>query len=106
MEQFLGIEHGYFSPNVMAHFYAKFLRRPYTPEDLTKATDAAAKALDVVEENLAKNTYLAGDGFSLADIAWMPYLRIAQATGNGALLQTRPRVNDWASRILSRPSFP
>jgi glutathione S-transferase len=105
MEQFLGVEQSYFSPNIMVHFYSKFLRRPYSADDVQRATETAAAALDVVEKNLERGPYLAGETFSLADIAWMPYLRITQTTGNSALLQTRTRVNDWATRLLSRASF-
>jgi glutathione S-transferase len=105
MEQFIGVEQSYFTPNIMAHFYSKFLGRHHTAEALQAATAGAAKALDVVETNLARGPYLAGETFSLADIAWMPYLRITQATGNGELLQSRPRVNDWATRLLGRASF-
>lgn len=104
MEQFLGIEQGYFTPNIMVHFYAKFLGRTRDPEELQRATAAAAQALDVVEANLDRSPFLAGESFSLADIAWTPYLRITHATGHGGLLQERPRVNDWAERILARPS--
>jgi glutathione S-transferase len=105
MEQFIGVEQSYFTPNIMVHFYSKFLGRHHTAEALQAGTAGAAKALDVVEANLARGPYLAGETFSLADIAWMPYLRITQATGNGELLQSRPRVNDWATRLLGRASF-
>lgn len=105
MEQFIGIEQSYFSPNIMVHFYSKFLGRPYSADDVQKATAGAAKALDVVETNLAHGPYLAGETFSLADIVWMPYLRITQATENGELVRSRERVNDWATRVLSRASL-
>ncbi|MBK9264225.1 MAG: glutathione S-transferase C-terminal domain-containing protein [Polyangiaceae bacterium] len=98
-------EQAYFTPNVMIHFYAKFLRRPHTEDDLKQGTEGAAKALDLVEKNLADKPYLAGQNFSLAGIAWMPYLRIARDVGLGDLLQRRPHVNDWATRVSGRPSF-
>lgn len=105
MEQFMGVEQSYFTPNIMVHFYSQFLRRPYTPEQIEQATAGAVKTLDVVEHHLAHGPYLAGETFSLADIVWMPYLRITNATGHGRLLQERTRVNDWATRLLGRPSF-
>ncbi|MGK3992999.1 glutathione S-transferase C-terminal domain-containing protein [Sorangium sp. So ce1024] len=33
-----------------------------------------ARALDVIDEALAGQEYLAGSRVSLADISWMPYL--------------------------------
>lgn len=105
MEQFIGVEQAYFSPNVMMHFYAKFLRRPYTDEELAQGREGAAKVLEIIEKNLADKPYLAGPHFSLADIAWMPYLQITRAVGLADLLLSRPHVNDWSTRLLARPSL-
>lgn len=105
MEQFLGIEHAYYTPSVMVHFYTKFLGRSHTEQELNQGREGAIKTLDIVEKNLADKQYLAGPKFSLADIAWMPYLQITRAVGLGELLEKRPRVNDWSTRLLARPSL-
>ena len=95
MERFMGIEQAYFSPNIMLHFYSKFLGRPATAAALEAARSAAGRALEQAALALAKGAYLAGESLSLADITRMPYLGIAMATGNGDLLTSRPLVQGW-----------
>jgi glutathione S-transferase len=55
---------------------------------------------------LAAHPYLAGDAYSLADVAATPYMFRAEAIGLENLWQgRRPRVADWYRRIRERPSF-
>lgn len=105
MERFIGIEQAYFSPNIMLHFYSKFLGRPATAAALEAARGAAGRALEQAALALAKGAYLAGESLSLADITWMPYLGIALATGNGDLVTSRPLVQAWWERLTARPSW-
>ena len=105
MEQFIGVEQSYFSPHIMTHYYAKFVHVPTSAEALTAARERAGKALDVVEAALESSPYLAGERFSLAEIAWMPYLGVAFATDNGDLISGRPCVSAWWARISARPEW-
>jgi glutathione S-transferase len=105
MEQFLGVELSYFSPNIMVHFYAKFLGRQLGAEALAAGRANAGRALDVAEQALAGAPFLAGAEFSLAEIAWMPYLHIVGLTGNEDLISSRPHVRDWWARLAARPSW-
>ncbi len=58
------------------------------------------------ESALAKNDFLAGERYSLADVAATPYINQLDAL---KLLpvwaDTAPRVSDWYIRIKERPSF-
>jgi len=53
---------------------------------------------------LAGGEYLAG-AFSLAEIAWMPYLEYLAAAGGADLINDRPNVAAWWKRISERPSW-
>ncbi|HVA14984.1 MAG TPA: glutathione S-transferase family protein [Stellaceae bacterium] len=64
------------------------------------------KYLADMEAALAAHSYLAGDRYTLADIAATPYVFRAEAIGLDGLWQGgRPRVADWYARIRERPSF-
>jgi glutathione S-transferase len=62
--------------------------------------------LQKMEMALAGRAWLAGDTFSLADIAMTPYVNRLDMMGMSALwTEERPRVTDWFARIKSRPTF-
>lgn len=103
MEQFIGVEQSYFTPNVMLPFYASF--RTVDRTELPAAKAAVERALDIAEEALTSRPFLAGDTFSLAEIAWMPYLNIMFSTGHGELVTSRPHVDAWWKRLSARPSW-
>lgn len=64
------------------------------------------KFIGEMEEALAKSLYLAGDGYSLADVAATPYVnRATMLALDGVLLNGRRRVQEWFKRIRERPSF-
>ena len=59
-----------------------------------------------MEAALARTPYLAGETYSLADIAATPYVNRAAALGMDRLwVGRRPRVEDWFARMRARPSF-
>jgi hypothetical protein len=62
--------------------------------------------LGKMEKTLAVRPWLAGDSFSLADIAMTPYVNRLDMLDMAAMWeQTRPRVTDWFERIKARPAF-
>ena len=64
------------------------------------------KFIGEMEETLAQTPYLAGDAYSLADIAATPYVnRAIMLALDGILFDNRPRVADWFARMRERPSF-
>lgn len=64
------------------------------------------KFIGEMEEALAMSPYLAGERYSLADIAATPYVNRADMLGMERLwVGRRPRVTDWLARIRQRPSY-
>ncbi|MCV2350670.1 glutathione-dependent disulfide-bond oxidoreductase [Paucibacter sp. Y2R2-4] len=90
------------------HFYV------YAPEKYEYAIDRfameAKRQLDVLDQRLAQSTYLAGEDYSIADIAvwpWYGALALGQIYGNAAeFLQTQDyvHVQRWAQQIAARPA--
>ncbi|HEY9544694.1 MAG TPA: glutathione S-transferase family protein [Solimonas sp.] len=68
------------------------------------AIDAAQKAivkhLAIVEQQLAQNDYLVGKHYSLADIAYIPFLEFLPLME----ITPPPAVAAWRERLLARPS--
>ncbi|CAD5372706.1 S-transferase [Rubrivivax sp. A210] len=89
------------------HFYA------YAPSKIEYAIDRfameAKRQLDVLNRRLAESRYLAGDGYSIADIAvwpWYGALAKGQLYEAGEFLQVQDytHVQRWADEIAQRPA--
>jgi GSH-dependent disulfide-bond oxidoreductase len=89
------------------HFYA------YAPEKIEYAIDRFAmevkRQLDVLDQQLAKNEYIAGDEYTIADMAiWPWYGGLAKGVLYGAAeflaVHEYKHVNRWADMIGKRPA--
>jgi GST-like protein len=89
------------------HFYA------YAPEKfkypINRFTMETKRQLDVLDKQLAKNRYLAGDEYSIADIATWPWygnLVLGYVYDAKEFLDadSYPHVQRWAKEILERPA--
>ncbi|KAF5342695.1 hypothetical protein D9611_002058 [Ephemerocybe angulata] len=60
--------------------------------------------LDVYEQILSKQKYLAGDELTLADLFHLPYGALLPAVGSNAI-QERPNVARWFNSLTERPSW-
>jgi len=89
------------------HFYA------YAPEKLKYPIDRYAmevkRQLDVLDRRLAETRYLAGDEYTLADIAnwpWYGALALGRVYDAGEFLQVQEyeHVQRWARKIDQRPA--
>jgi len=89
------------------HFYA------YAPEKIEYAIDRYAmetkRQLDVLDRRLAEVPYLAGDDYTIADIAvwpWYGTLAKGQLYGAGEFLQVHEYTNvvRWTDEIARRPA--
>jgi glutathione S-transferase len=103
MEQFIGVEMSYLSPNAMTLVYARM--RPTEPAALDLAKEKLKAPLDVANEALGQGEFLAGETFTLADIVWMPYVNYLLERGAAELVTSRPNVDAWWKRISARPSW-
>lgn len=62
--------------------------------------------LQKMEDALAQQTWLAGETYSLADIAMVPYVNRLDMLGMSELwVSSRPCLTRWFERMKSRPSF-
>lgn len=61
--------------------------------------------LDEMEEALGAHAWLAGNQYTLADVAFSPYLARLEHLNVLDLVGDRPHVVDWYRRCKARPSF-
>src|SRR5271166_4896742 len=89
------------------HFYA------YAPTKIEYATARFAiqvtRQVDVLDKRLADNTYLAGDVYTIADIAvWPWYGGLVKGwlyeAAEFLSVQEYTHVNRWADAIFARPA--
>ena len=69
------------------------------------AAQRMIKLIDDMETSLAESEWLAGDAYSLADIAMTPYVVRLDHLGFGFLLERYCGVTNWRERIAARQSF-
>jgi glutathione S-transferase len=67
--------------------------------------DKLADMLDRMEAGLRVQAWLAGDGYSLADVNIAPFVHRLVVLGHREMLAQRPHAADWYARILARPAF-
>ena len=72
-----------------------------TPERLAALLEAGERALDVMELRLSDADWLAGDDYSLADIALYAYTHVAEEGGYD--LNAFPGISAWLARVASEP---
>jgi len=89
------------------HFYA------YAPTKIEYAINRFAmevkRQLDVLDRRLAQSEYIAGDRYTIADIAiWPWYGNLAKGTAYGAgeflSVQDYKHVQRWTDAVLARPA--
>ena len=72
-----------------------------TPARMQQLLDAGNRALGVLEQRLAAADWLAGDGFSVADIALYAYTHMAELGGYD--LRQFPGIGRWLGRVAALP---
>jgi glutathione S-transferase len=82
-------------------------RKPYTEEERAAARGRLVAMLDRMEETLRRTRWLAGDAYSIADIAVVPFAkRIDEEIAPDEMTEQRhPRVAAWWAAIQARPAF-
>ena len=63
------------------------------------------KLLTDLDNGLADRSWLMGDTFSLADIAFTPYITRLEALQLDGMFDGRDHLSDWYSRLKERPSY-
>ncbi|AEC19646.1 glutathione S-transferase domain-containing protein [Pusillimonas sp. T7-7] len=80
--------------------------RKYAPEQIEYAinryTNEAQRLYSVLDKRLAESEYIAGDKYSLADIATYPWLRPYKWQGQD--IEQWPHIQRWYSAVRARPA--
>jgi glutathione S-transferase len=72
-----------------------------TPERLSQLLDAGNAALAIMEQRLSRADWLAGQNYSVADIALYAYTHVAEEGGYD--LDPYPGIRAWLARAASQP---
>jgi glutathione S-transferase len=94
--------------------HLRFMARPRFLVSIAKVADQhkeeleylrgfGAKALDAMEAQLARTPFMAGDSYTIADIALFPYTSMAQMGGYD--LQPYAAIRAWLERVEQQPGF-
>jgi glutathione S-transferase len=87
-----------------SRFIIRYLGSPAEREaDLQQKKDGGYAALRVMEGQLQRHEFMAGDRFTIADIALFAYTHVADEGGFD--LNGYPAVLDWIQRIKLRPGY-
>mgnify|MGYP001183068143 CR=1 FL=1 len=80
--------------------------RQYAPEKIEYAinryTNEAARLYGVVDRRLGETAYLAGDAYTIADMATFPWLRYHDRQGQN--LDDFPNLKRWYEELKARPT--
>jgi glutathione S-transferase len=87
--------------------WLRVARRPYTEEERAGARAKLVELLGRMEETLEVSAWLAGDRYSIADIAVVPFVkRIEEEIApDQVTAAAHPRVSEWWAAIQARPAF-
>lgn len=87
-----------------SRFIIQYLGRPEEREgDLESRKGGGYMALDVMENELSDNDFIANDSYSIADIALYAYTHVADEGGFD--LGNYPQVNAWLQRVEQQDGF-
>jgi glutathione S-transferase len=87
---------------------ARFVRRWLSPTDARQAEvpallERGARALDVMEDHLAREPFFSGGAFGIADIALFAYTHCAAEGGFD--LSRWPHIGAWLERVRAQAGF-
>ncbi|MEU4343916.1 glutathione S-transferase N-terminal domain-containing protein [Nocardia sp. NPDC023852] len=118
MEQWISIEQSYVSGPVWelvrgGPVYEIIRESPAAPllppppdqDAIVAARAALATPFDVADATLARQEFLAGPEFSLAEVTWLPYLQYLVASNGADLIDARPNLARWWREISGRPTW-
>ncbi len=90
-------------PNIVkSRFIVRYLGYPPDRQAaLEERRLGGYKALDVMEQQLGNNTFIAGSEYSIADIALYAYTHVAHEGGFD--LNDYPATREWPDRVGATP---
>ncbi|EKM78390.1 hypothetical protein AGABI1DRAFT_60571 [Agaricus bisporus var. burnettii JB137-S8] len=91
-------------PLVSETVFKAFHGQTPDPVKVEELKTALAAKLDVYDEILSKQKYIAGDNVTLADLFHLPFGSLLAPAGIN-LIQERPHVARWFNELQNRPSW-
>ncbi len=86
--------------------WAQMAKGDYSEPELSEAYDKMRTCLDRAEAGLNETFWLAGDEYSLADIAMVPFIdRIRNLRPEFLPEDAYPKLGAWYGRLSARPAF-
>ena len=79
----------------VARFQMVYLGKPASARE-QRIVERGEKALDTMERLIAGKSYFVGEALSVADIALLPYTRLAHE--GGSISESRPNLRAWIAR--------
>ena len=102
IDQWLMAQMGSIGPFIgQYHFFYKF-NKGLSEVGEKRYFEMTKKIYEVLENHLSKNNYLAGENYSIADIATWPW--IARHQWHDIGLKNYNNLCDWYTRIANRPA--
>ena len=102
IDQWLMAQMGSIGPFIgQYHFFYKF-NKGLSEVGEKRYIEMTKKVYEVLENHLSKNDYLAGENYSIADIATWPW--IARHQWHDIGLKNYDNLCDWYIRIANRPA--
>ncbi|HEY0251852.1 MAG TPA: glutathione binding-like protein [Kofleriaceae bacterium] len=107
MEQWISVETSDFYQLIMTFIYEDVFKRPQGEEALKTAGEKVEKVVSVIDSSLKESgkDWLAGDQFSIAEVAFAPYLEYAQMTKAKPIFDKYPHFSAWWKRVSDRPAW-
>lgn len=105
MEQWISVESANFTSPVMKFVFQHIFKREQPPEALKAAGEQITNTLTIMDKQLAKHPFIAGEAFTLADISYMPYIEYAMQTPAKDLFAQHPHVMAWWNKISEKPTW-
>lgn len=109
VSQWLSVCDSYFAPHagplIVETLFRRYLGGETNHAVIEGSRQQLGTALDAADRQLGTTAYLAGAGFSLADIHFMPYLEYLEKIGEGALIERRSNLGAWWQRVSRRPAW-
>lgn len=85
--------------------YRAAVAAPFDAAAVIAAIRSLDRTMSRIDEEVAGTGWLAGDAFTLADIAMASMVERLQMLSLEGLWDRHPRARDWSRRMAERPSF-
>ncbi|KAJ5547313.1 glutathione S-transferase [Penicillium frequentans] len=110
MEQAASVEYSYFDPPFKGLAYEKIFKRMMGHGEpdahlVNVYEEQIHQCFDYYESLLAKQTYLAGNTYTIIDVFHLPWFAFVDKLGIGQEVETRPHLLAWWKLVSQRPAW-